>query len=246
MPISKLITVKSTDQKLAKNGTPYLEVIAQDDKKTPIFDQKLWNLFTPGAKVEITLEKKGQFWNVLNASPYEVIEEPPPEEIFEGTEPPQKSKPKPSDEKKAVYYSYMKDIAVAGINQGLKGDALDDLLCQMSGSISTWAEALYEYAIGNKEITPKKEPPKKPQPPPQVTTATTEASIALTGGKTPTAPVFKSFGELASAANKLGVSGGDIFKAAGVKAWTDFTSYLDAWNWVETIVADREAIKRGK
>jgi len=65
--ITKVIQVKATDQKMAKNNSPYLEVIDQNDKKTSIFDQALWNLFQPNAYVNLTLEKQGNFWNVTKA-----------------------------------------------------------------------------------------------------------------------------------------------------------------------------------
>lgn len=67
MAIEKVITIKSTNQKMAKNNNPYLEVVAQDDAKYSIFDQALWNLFAPNLSVKLSLEKKGNFWNVMGA-----------------------------------------------------------------------------------------------------------------------------------------------------------------------------------
>jgi len=55
----------------------------------------------------------------------------------------------------------------------------------------------------------------------------------------PKNPVFKSWGELAQAAAKLGVNPSDVFRRARVKKWEDFTDYRDAWNWVEEIVTER-------
>jgi len=55
----------------------------------------------------------------------------------------------------------------------------------------------------------------------------------------PKNPVFKSWGELAQAAAKLGVNPSDVFRRAQVKRWEDFTDFRDAWNWVEEIVTER-------
>jgi phage recombination protein Bet len=54
--------------------------------------------------------------------------------------------------------------------------------------------------------------------------------------------VFKTWGELAQAAAKLGVNPSDVFKRAGRKKWEDFIDFRDAWNYVEEIVTER-AIK---
>jgi phage recombination protein Bet len=51
--------------------------------------------------------------------------------------------------------------------------------------------------------------------------------------------LFKTWGELAQAAAKLGVNPSDVFKRAGVKKWEDFTDFRDAWNYVEEIVTER-------
>lgn len=76
MAIEKIITVKSTEQAMAKNNTPYLKVTSQDDKTYSIFDQGLWNLFGEGLAVKLGLEKKGNFWNVMSAESIEqAIEE---------------------------------------------------------------------------------------------------------------------------------------------------------------------------
>ena len=55
----------------------------------------------------------------------------------------------------------------------------------------------------------------------------------------PKTPVFKNWGELAQAAQNLGVMPSDIFKRAGVKKWEDFADFRDAWNYVEEIVTER-------
>lgn len=67
MAIEKVITIKSTEQKMAKNNNPYLEVVAQDDAKYSIFDQALWNILAPNLSVKLSLEKRGNFWNVIGA-----------------------------------------------------------------------------------------------------------------------------------------------------------------------------------
>jgi len=69
--IEKVIVVKRTEQCLAANKTPYLKVTVDgDDGKEHsynIFDQALWNLFGANMAVKVTLEKKGQYWNVTGA-----------------------------------------------------------------------------------------------------------------------------------------------------------------------------------
>jgi len=67
MATEKVITIKTTEQKMAKNNNPYLEIIAQDDTKYSIFDQGLWNILAPNLSVKLSLEKKGNFWNVMGA-----------------------------------------------------------------------------------------------------------------------------------------------------------------------------------
>jgi len=59
----------------------------------------------------------------------------------------------------------------------------------------------------------------------------------------PKTPVFKNWGELAQAAQSLGVMPSDIFTRAGVKKWEDFTDFRDAWNYVEEIVTERTQSK---
>jgi|GEM_PF-3368411 len=63
----------------------------------------------------------------------------------------------------------------------------------------------------------------------------------------PGTPIFKTWGELAEAAYKLGVSSEDVFKRAKVKQWQDFASYLDAWKVVEELVNEKvEAVALAK
>lgn len=111
----------------------------------------------------------------------------------------------------------------------------------------------YSHAIKGTKPTkwcnePKKEapvePPNEPQPPPQLAGQQLGASSQPAGQNISTSQVFKSWGELATAANKLGVSRTDICTKAGVKEFSEFADYRDAWNWVESIVADKEAAKR--
>jgi len=60
------------------------------------------------------------------------------------------------------------------------------------------------------------------------------------GESAPPAPkIFKNWGELAQAAQSLGVMPSDIFKRAGVKKWDDFADFRDAWNYVEEIITER-------
>lgn len=59
------------------------------------------------------------------------------------------------------------------------------------------------------------------------------------GVSLPKNPVFKNWGELAQAAQNLGVTPSDIFKRAGVNKWGDFADFRDAWNYVEEIVTER-------
>ena len=65
--MDKAIVVASTEQRTAKNGNAYLEVIDQDGKKYGIFDQAKWNLFGNNAAVKLIGEYKGQFFNVSDA-----------------------------------------------------------------------------------------------------------------------------------------------------------------------------------
>ncbi len=55
----------------------------------------------------------------------------------------------------------------------------------------------------------------------------------------PKNPIFHSWGEIAEAAHKLGVSQEEVFKRSGIKGWPGFASYLDAWRVVEELVNER-------
>lgn len=126
MAIEKVITIKSTDQKMAKNNNPYLEVVAQDDKKYSIFDQALWNLFSPNLSVKLSLEKKGNFWNVVGA-----------ESVKDALEAQQKIAEQGDDGNttaRSISISYAKDMACWGV---IKPDA-----------IVSWATVFYKYITG--------------------------------------------------------------------------------------------------
>jgi len=64
-------------------------------------------------------------------------------------------------------------------------------------------------------------------------------ALPKTVAPTKTPPIFKNWGELAQAAQNLGVMPSDVFKRARVKKWEDFADYRDAWNYVEEIVTER-------
>ncbi|KKN64723.1 hypothetical protein LCGC14_0488550 [marine sediment metagenome] len=69
--IKEIIQVISTEQKVGKGDKPYLEVVYTDkdgkERKKNIFDSALWNLFSNGFWVELSLEKEGNWWNVKSA-----------------------------------------------------------------------------------------------------------------------------------------------------------------------------------
>jgi len=73
-------------------------------------------------------------------------------------------------------------------------------------------------------------------------TAPTHTGTPVTPVKTelPETPIFKTWGDVAEAAYKLGVRSEDVFKRAKVKQWQDFASYLDAWKVVEELVKEEE------
>jgi len=66
-----------------------------------------------------------------------------------------------------------------------------------------------------------------------------EESAESATERLPENPIFHSWGELAEAAHKLGVSQEDVSKRSGVKGWAGFPSYLDAWRVVEELVTER-------
>lgn len=73
----KIIVVDHTEQKTAKNGTAYLEVVDKEGKKQSVFDQGLWQVFQDGRAIKLGLEKEGTFWNLKMATRVE-DELPPP------------------------------------------------------------------------------------------------------------------------------------------------------------------------
>lgn len=55
----------------------------------------------------------------------------------------------------------------------------------------------------------------------------------------PKTPIFRTWGELAEAAFKLGVAADEVFKRSGYKKWADFPNFRDAWGIVEEIITER-------
>ncbi len=55
----------------------------------------------------------------------------------------------------------------------------------------------------------------------------------------PKTPIFRTWGELAEAAFKLGVAADEVFKRSGYKKWADFPNFRDAWGIVEEIVNEK-------
>lgn len=78
-----IITITEVTQEFAKNGAEYMKVkgTTQDGKEVTksIFDnlQASWPLLEEGTTLDFKMEKKGQFWNVIEIS---AAKEPQPEE----------------------------------------------------------------------------------------------------------------------------------------------------------------------
>ena len=70
-----IITITEVTQEFAKNGKEYLKVkgTTPDGKETTksIFDnlKEAWPLMEVGAVLDFTMEKKGQYWNVVTVKP---------------------------------------------------------------------------------------------------------------------------------------------------------------------------------
>jgi len=90
-------TVSSIEQAFTSSGAEYkkLKVIDENGKETTktVFDnlQDKWSLLIEGAYLEFKMEKRGQFWNVVDISTAETTEAPAPEEGQPSTTP--ESKP---------------------------------------------------------------------------------------------------------------------------------------------------------
>lgn len=68
---------------------------------------------------------------------------------------------------------------------------------------------------------------------------TAEQAIEAPQPEVPQNVLFKTWGELAQAAYKLGVTPDQVFKRAKVKKWEDFADYREAWNVVTELVMER-------
>ena len=150
--MDKAIVVQSTEQKMAKNGNPYLEVVDQDGKKYGIFDQAKWNLFGVNAAVNLIGEYKGQFFNVSGVESMRdalPVVKTAAETLVTPSEP--ISKPT-SGKNRAFALSYAKDWCIA---QNQKGKEL-----RVTDVIS--AAVLFEGYLENGATIKKKEPEDRP------------------------------------------------------------------------------------
>lgn len=100
MAITKIVTVKSTEQKESTKGNPYLSVVMTDEKGRgstyTIFDQSQWEIYKVGKALEIKIEKQGNYWNIIEVSgvadklpPAQKPKSPP---LQQGETPPPKTK----------------------------------------------------------------------------------------------------------------------------------------------------------
>lgn len=64
--MEKIIVVEKSEVLQGTKGD-YLKVTDKNGKVQNIFDQSLWNLFGDGLAVKLTLEKQGNWWNVVTA-----------------------------------------------------------------------------------------------------------------------------------------------------------------------------------
>ena len=65
-----VITPTSVEQKTTAGGHPCVEIKYSDHGNNytkKIFNDSMWNLFAVGLPVKITLEQKGQYWNIIDA-----------------------------------------------------------------------------------------------------------------------------------------------------------------------------------
>jgi len=94
-------TVSSIEQAFTSSGAEYkkLKVMDENGKETTktVFDnlQDKWSLLTEGAYLEFKMEKRGQFWNVIDILPLDET----PQVAPKGSEPPLVEKAKKLDEK---------------------------------------------------------------------------------------------------------------------------------------------------
>jgi len=65
--MEKIIVVKSAEEKTAKNGNQYLQVTDKDDKKYPIFNSGIWNLFQVGFAVKLIGDTTDKGFNITGA-----------------------------------------------------------------------------------------------------------------------------------------------------------------------------------
>ena len=92
-----ILTIQSISQEFTKNGDEYYKVTGVSDSgqqtTKSVFNnlQDKWGLLQENATLEFKLEKKGQFWNVIDILPAPGLPEPavpiqPPPQIDEPTE----------------------------------------------------------------------------------------------------------------------------------------------------------------
>ena len=81
-----LVVIQSVSQEFTKSGAEFRKVIGITGDGKPIiknvFDnlQDKWELLVENATLEFTMEKKGQFWNVIDVKKPEL---PPPQKPYE-------------------------------------------------------------------------------------------------------------------------------------------------------------------
>ena len=70
-----IIVVKTADQKTTKTGKVYLSVVDQGGNQYSCWDTGLWNLFAPKLAVDVEVETKGNFKNIIGASVADEIQQ---------------------------------------------------------------------------------------------------------------------------------------------------------------------------
>ena len=121
--ITKLVTVKSTEQKMSAKNTPYLSVVLTDEKGKDatfsIFDQSTWELYSDGAPLQIEMEKQGNFWNITKAEPVkDVFKQEAMKEVRQEAN---------DGKSRAFALSYAKDFHIARMQAGVETGVINVL-----------------------------------------------------------------------------------------------------------------------
>jgi len=106
-----IIVVDKADQVQTKTGKTYLSVVDKAGKKYSCWDTELWNIIEKDRAVEVEVEKKGNFANIVSAkSVADQLPEVVNEAVKEGAEVTSVTNVK----NRAVSISYAKDLVCAG------------------------------------------------------------------------------------------------------------------------------------